>query len=252
MVALTSEFILADYQKWNKVQNTANNQHCKQSIPNDKCDGERYIIQKDKDQVTSSNISEDNDDDSEIQSDSNEIKGQVNDSNPLQNDSNENERQISDPYSMQENLEDGQHGILRTKNSPDASTSDQTSTRISKTPKVRTKVRYLPSDDTLCKEAEILSRVGKVTGKYKNWLNIKDKDEEAKSIDWIQCVDDWQAIEEFSNTNDLPEEDEVYITMSRHSKQEVIKAKQKELENWSKYEVYEEVQDCGQPFFSVH
>ena len=199
-------------------------EHCKQSIPNDKCDGERHIIQKDKDQVTSSNINKDNDDDSKIQSDSNEIKGQINDSNPLPNDS----RQISDPYPMQENLEDGQHGILRTGNSPDDNASDQASTRISKMPKVGTKVRYLPSDDTLWKEAEILSRAGKATGKNKNWLNIKDKDEEAKSIDWIQCVDDWQAIEEFSNTNDLPEEDEVYITMSRHSEQEVREAKQKE------------------------
>ena len=33
---------------------------------------------------------------------------------------------------------------------------------------------------------------------------------------------------------------------------EVREAKQKELENWSKFEVYEEVQDCGQPFLSVH
>ena len=82
-------------------------EHCEQSLPDDKCDGERYISQKDKSQVTSSNINEDNDDDSEIQSDSNEIKGQVNDSNS-QNDSNENERQISDPYPMQENLEDDQ------------------------------------------------------------------------------------------------------------------------------------------------
>ena len=153
---------------------------------------------------------------------------------------------------MQGNLEDDQHGILRTENSPDASASDQTSTRISKMPKFGTKVRYLPSDnDTLWKEAEILSRAGKVTGKYKNWLNIKDKDEEAKSIDRIQCVDDWQAIEEFSNTNDLPEEDEICVTMSRHSEQEVREAKQKELENWSKFEVFEEVQDCGQPFLSV-
>ena len=62
-------------------------------------------------------------------------------------------------------------------------------------PRVNQKVKYLPSGGDSWKEAIILSRAGKATGKYRNFLNIKVTDEEQpKCIDWQHDVTDWEEL----------------------------------------------------------
>ena len=62
-------------------------------------------------------------------------------------------------------------------------------------PRVNHKVKYLPSGGDVWKEALILSRAGKATGKYRNFLNIKVTDEEQpKCIDWQHDVTDWEEL----------------------------------------------------------
>ena len=59
------------------------------------------------------------------------------------------------------------------------SSTDSTKNYIEsdKLPKIKKKVRYLPKDNsTNWKTATIISRAGKSTGKYKNFLNLCDND----------------------------------------------------------------------------
>ena len=81
------------------------------------------------------------------------------------------------------------------------------------------------------KQATILSRAGKVSGIYRDYLNIKDDNElEGKCIDWKE-VEDWQR---------LPDET-LHCTDD-----DIFDAKVKELNNWTENKVYTSVKDEGQ------
>ena len=85
------------------------------------------------------------------------------------------------------------------------------------------------------KEAIIIGRAGKATGKNRNWYNVKDTETgvlhslDMKNIEWKN-------------------KDEVYICSGRR---DVDEAKYRELENWSEHKVYEEVEDIGQNVISL-
>ncbi|KAK4327467.1 hypothetical protein Pmani_002131 [Petrolisthes manimaculis] len=119
-------------------------------------------------------------------------------------------------------------------------------------PKVGQRVRYLAADSNDWTKATILSHAGKVTGKYKTWLNIQDDGCDPKSIDWITGVKQWEyePQDHISDTS-LSECNEVFLSVSRQYDKDVLAAKQAELENWKKFKVFEEVSDRGQPSMSV-
>ncbi|KAK4311282.1 hypothetical protein Pmani_017216 [Petrolisthes manimaculis] len=119
-------------------------------------------------------------------------------------------------------------------------------------PKVGQRVRYLAADSNDWTKATILSHAGKVTGKYKTWLNIQDDGCDPKSIDWITGVKQWEyePQDHISDTS-LSECNEVFLSVSRQYDKDVLAAKQAELENWKKFKVFEEVSDRVQPSMSV-
>ena len=120
-------------------------------------------------------------------------------------------------------------------------------------PKTGQKVNYLPVGETQWRVATILGRAGKATGQYKYWLNVQNEQEEApKSIDWRNNVQDWREIENsVIHQHEQEISEEVFVTESRHDERRVREAKMNELQNWKKYGVYEEVEDCGQPCISI-
>lgn len=100
------------------------------------------------------------------------------------------------------------------------------------------RIRYKIHDQGW-KEADVLSRGGKSSGMNRSWINLKNVDEEkAVGVDFDQ-VEEWTKIN--------PEEVHIIqIPRSRHGENEVVMAKKKEIENWQKFQVYEEVDDKGQ------
>ena len=104
-------------------------------------------------------------------------------------------------------------------------------------------------------KVEVVSRAGKQSGKYKNWFNVKEKDE-MYSID----IDSMQAIEHVveSELNDIEENNEeeevniVLVDRKDHTLPEVIEAKCKELDIWKEMQVFEKVMDNGQDAISTN
>ena len=83
-------------------------------------------------------------------------------------------------------------------------------------------------------------------------LNVQDEDEEPKSIDWIEGVQDWKEVEISDSSGKTEHEEvEVFVCEDRCDDKRVKEAKMRELQNWKKYEVYEEVKDNGQPCISI-
>ena len=98
-------------------------------------------------------------------------------------------------------------------------------------PTSKTRIAYIQNNNPCWKNATVLGRAGKVTGKNKYCLNILDDgDESGKCIDW-RNVDDWKEIEE--NINFCSDAD-------------ILKAKEKELSEWKAKDVYEPVPYNGQ------
>ena len=85
----------------------------------------------------------------------------------------------------------------------------------------------------------VISRAGKSTGKYKNYFNIKKDDGSTVALDMEKDV---------TNVELVDDEVEMLVLYSCES---VDKAKYKEIENWKANNVYEEVENFGQPFLSV-
>ena len=91
--------------------------------------------------------------------------------------------------------------------------------------RVDQKVIYLPSGGDAWKKALILSRVGKATGKYRNFLAIKVTDEEQpECIDWQHDATDWE---------ELCKQNAEVLVLSEKLDDEAVRAAQKqELDKW--------------------
>ena len=72
------------------------------------------------------------------------------------------------------------------------------------------------------KQAKILSSQPKKKGKYRNWINIKNDGEEPCCINW-DLVQKWSRLEDPGHV--------VLLTREQEYSQEVVDAKQLELEN---------------------
>lgn len=150
-----------------------------------------------------------------------------------------------------------------TEDSDDESTNQQANMTLATLtlPRVGMKVNYLPAGDKIWREATVISRAGKSTGKYKNWFNLKENDE-SKSVDW-ESVQEWREMKDSleadpsevtisqNTTTGSREDAEVYIVENRHEEKRFREAKMKELENWKSFGVYDEVTDNGQPRITV-
>ena len=82
----------------------------------------------------------------------------------------------------------------------------------------------------------ILCRAGKLTGKYKTWYNVRDENNQERSIDLRNL--EWEKVPET----------EINITaVSDNTKaNDIIKAKENELDKLAQFETYEEVFNYGQ------
>ena len=93
-------------------------------------------------------------------------------------------------------------------------------------------------------EATVLSRGGKVTGKFPDYYNVQleDKSRTVRCINFGD-VEDWKKVEEF---NQVEQVNVVMVPKLMHREKEVVEAKMKQLDDWKKFNVYEEVEDVGQ------
>ena len=106
-------------------------------------------------------------------------------------------------------------------------------------PKVKQVVEYKTVDAENWKRCRILSRGGKAKGKHRNFLNVRDIDDDTEQcIDWQNSVEAWNTFynHSFLVTSKDPSYDE---------------AKLEELEKWKKMGVYEVVDDEGQCYVTV-
>ena len=129
-------------------------------------------------------------------------------------------------------------------------------------PKPKQKVKYLPKDDTNWKTVEVISRAGKVNGKYRHWLNVQNQDNTVECIDWKNGVQEWHLNEsnedEVNGTNgeiieDSQETETVFYSLNGIDADPnlLIESKEKELANWKRNNVYQEVPDAGQKCVST-
>ena len=132
-------------------------------------------------------------------------------------------------------------------------------------PKVNQRISYLLSGSDSWKKGIIKSKAGKKTGKYKNWLNVESEtDGSTRAMDWNKDIAQWHVLpakkmDHLPESSELPslendkntENDVVLFTEPDLSENAVLEAKQKEIENWRRNNVFEEVPDHGQKVVSV-
>ena len=80
----------------------------------------------------------------------------------------------------------------------------------------------------------IRSRAGKAKGKNNYWFNVKDITQDENISTDFSKIKGWKNIEE------------VLIATPLGNNVEILEAKQAELNNWVKHNVYDEVEDRGQ------
>ena len=104
-------------------------------------------------------------------------------------------------------------------------------------PRIGQKIAFIDPDTNKKEKFIAVNRAGKANGKNKHWFNVKNI-----MSNVIKCVDfekvEWQIVEE-----------EVLYSSSNNP--QVLAAKQKELEKWKDYDVYEEVDNEGQETVST-
>ena len=107
-------------------------------------------------------------------------------------------------------------------------------------PKVKSTVLAKPnSEDGAWKRFQIISRGGKATGKYANYLNVLDTEN-----DTTDCID-WGTISEWKQINE-----EILIT-EQYNKEDILAAKFEEMDKWREFDVYQEVENKGQKAIST-
>ena len=110
---------------------------------------------------------------------------------------------------------------------------------INELPKTNQCVKYRSIDTGDWTSVKILGRAGKATSKYKNWLNVKNLENDVESsLDWSKDVAEW-----------LPIAHNVLVASLKDDR--VEEARLKELENWKNLKVYDEVDYNNQPYVSV-
>ena len=110
-------------------------------------------------------------------------------------------------------------------------------------PRQGDKIRYVIPATGEEVSATVTGRGGKVTGKYKNWVNVKTDDDIEQSIN-LDVLTDWSYQE--------PEEvNMVMVPKHKAGDPECVQAKEEELEKLRSFNTYTEVEDLGQPRIST-
>ena len=104
------------------------------------------------------------------------------------------------------------------------------------------KIRYRKENDEWQK-AEVLGRVHLYKDNHLYNIRLSDNDE-IQQLDFKNEVKEWQHLQDNEAT------EEIYICATRE-REEINRAKEAELENWTKNGVYEEIEDLGQEKVSV-
>ena len=128
-------------------------------------------------------------------------------------------------------------------------------------PKINDRIRYrVPGEDWVV--AVVTGRGGKATGKNKHYFNfnmrnIDNGEELGIHLDKAEVLKEsisGQGLNEQScgESNDNVEVVQaVFIPIEHHSESEVLETKQKELENWTSFGFYNEIDDQGQRTMST-
>ena len=106
------------------------------------------------------------------------------------------------------------------------------------------KVAFRESDADQWKEATVLSRGGKATGKFPGYFNVQMNDS-SKNLRCINFNDlkEWKKVDIFSSAEQV---NVVIVPKQMHGDKEVVIAKLKLLAHWKTFDVYDEVEDLGQ------
>ena len=101
------------------------------------------------------------------------------------------------------------------------------------------RVRGIHKDSGEIINGTIHSRAGKSTGKFKSCYNIKKNDD---------CVSCYDIEKDFSELDILPDNNEMLVL---YNSDDVSNAKEQEINNWMRNDVYEEVENIGQSVISL-
>ena len=97
------------------------------------------------------------------------------------------------------------------------------------------RIKGILSDTGEVLSGTIVSRAGKTTGRNKNCFNVlRDTDGSTGYIDFANAFSEWEIV---------ADEQELLILFNS---EDVLSAKEKEIENWKENGVYEEVENIGQ------
>ena len=119
-------------------------------------------------------------------------------------------------------------------------------------------MKYRESNSDVWKKVKVVRRAGKATGKYSSHWNV-DGDQgisqiDASNVEWKEIAEDNNDPGIENDTEDNMNDNDVIYKCQKVSAEidkATYDAKQKELENWTENEVYEEVEDNGQDTISV-
>ena len=134
---------------------------------------------------------------------------------------------------------------------------------VDKIPKIGQKVKFRQKEENDWKVGTILSRAGKVTGKYRNWRNVVSNDGRIVAVDWLSQIDRWEPLHGENSGEESEEESQhsdeditvnealMASTKDNDLEKKVEIAKEMELESWKNFNVYKEVKNEGQKAISV-
>ena len=120
-------------------------------------------------------------------------------------------------------------------------------------------IKYLPKDSSGWKQTQIISQVGKASGKYKGgWNTQENENEPIKFIDFERDVKEFEVVDTpnldtvVDSLSDSMQAQEINVSEIFHSsvKTETEEAKQRELSSWIQEKVYKEVPNEGQNNFN--
>ena len=125
------------------------------------------------------------------------------------------------------------------KTSETATTSAPPEEHSRSLPKKNDCIRYKGSGADEWKDATVLGRAGKATGKFSTWLNIKNNGDTAPMCIDFETVQEWQKVNndiETENDNKTEEATETafftIVPRAEHQTTAVIDAKKQEMHNW--------------------
>ena len=132
-------------------------------------------------------------------------------------------------------------------------TTENTKTVI-QIPKVKQVIKYQSPGNETWIEAQVHSRAGKSTGKYKYHLNLlNDGEKDPVELNFENQIKTWQlrSNDNLAEKETKEEETQEIFISSAFLKQKVTEAKECELQSWLENYVYEVVSYAGQKLTSV-